>query len=195
MAAKRQEDMTGSTGPTDAQLLRWTRDGDRDAFDAFYRRYREGLLGFLARRVRQPDIAADLMAEAFASMLVLTVSERDLPNRPAAWLFTTAKNLLVDAQRRGRVEADARHQLGLGVLELDDEDIERVLEIAEATALWNGLKTEMSDDEVEALNARIVHERPYSEIASELNCSNAVARQRVSRALRHLRIAMGGRHA
>lgn len=187
--------MAGSTGPTDVQLLRWTREGDRDAFDAFYRRHRERLLGFLAQRVRQPEIAADVMAEAFATILVMTLSERALPDRPAPWLFITARNLLVDAYRRGRVEAEARRQLELGVLELEDEDIERVLEIAEATALWNDLKSVMSDDEVAALNARIVEERSYSDIAGELRCSNAVVRKRVSRALGALRTAIGERDA
>jgi RNA polymerase sigma-70 factor (ECF subfamily) len=39
----------------------------------------------------------------------------------------------------------------------------------------------------EALVARVIEEREYSEIASSLRCSEMVVRQRVSRGLRTLR--------
>jgi hypothetical protein len=41
-----------------------------EPFDAFYVRYREPVLGFFARRVGKPEVAADLMAETFARALV-----------------------------------------------------------------------------------------------------------------------------
>jgi DNA-directed RNA polymerase specialized sigma24 family protein len=39
----------------------------------------------------------------------------------------------------------------------------------------------------EAVLARIVDERPYAEIANEMQCSELLVRQRVSRGLRALR--------
>ena len=64
---------------------------------------------FLARRVRQPELAADLMAETFASLLALVRdTERELPPVPVAWLLMTARNLLVDVYRRGKVDDRAR---------------------------------------------------------------------------------------
>lgn len=42
-------------------------------------------------------------------------------------------------------------------------------------------------DERRAVQARIVHERSYSEIAAELRCSELVVRKRVSRGLAHVR--------
>jgi DNA-directed RNA polymerase specialized sigma24 family protein len=39
----------------------------------------------------------------------------------------------------------------------------------------------------EAVQARVVEERPYSEIAAAMSCSELVVRQRVSRGLRALR--------
>ena len=41
-----------------------------DSFDAIYLRYREPVLGYFARRVGEPEVAADLMAETFARALV-----------------------------------------------------------------------------------------------------------------------------
>ena len=42
----------------------------------------------------------------------------------------------------------------------------------------------------DAVMDRVVEERPYEQIASELRCSESVVRQRVSRALRTLRSQM-----
>src|SRR6187402_164437 len=101
-----------------------------ESFDAFYVRYREPVLGFFARRVEEPEVAADLMAETFARALVRYRTAP--PDAPAAWLFTIARNLLIDSARRGRVETSARRKLRLEPLVLDDHDIERIAEIAEA---------------------------------------------------------------
>ena len=42
----------------------------------------------------------------------------------------------------------------------------------------------------EALTARVVDERDYRDIAAELECSEAVVRQRVARGLKTLRTQM-----
>jgi DNA-directed RNA polymerase specialized sigma24 family protein len=55
--------------PTDLSLLMECRGGDPDAFGQFYVRYRELIIGYLMRRVRDPELAADLMGETFAAAL------------------------------------------------------------------------------------------------------------------------------
>jgi RNA polymerase sigma factor (sigma-70 family) len=88
--------------PTDLSLLMECRGGDPDAFGQFYVRYRELIIGYLMRRVRDPELAADLMGETFAAALVAVMdASRPLPDVPSAWLFTVARNLLVDGARRG----------------------------------------------------------------------------------------------
>jgi RNA polymerase sigma-70 factor (ECF subfamily) len=160
-----------------------------ESFDAFYVRYREPVLAYFARRVGEPEVAADLMAETFARALV--ECRRKPPAAPAAWLFTIARNLLIDSARRGRVEASARHRLGLEPLELDDLDLERITEIAEADDLAQTVKETLSAAEYEALHGRVVEEESYAELARRMRCSEAVARKRVSRAIAHVRAAIG----
>ena len=80
-----------------------------DSFDALYLRYREPVLGYFARRVGEPEVAADLMAETFAR--ALQRYESAPLEEPLAWLFTIARNLLIDSARRGQVEASARRKL------------------------------------------------------------------------------------
>ena len=156
-----------------------------DSFDAFYLRFREPVLGYFARRVGEPEVAADLMAETFARALV--AYQTDPPSEPAAWLFAIARNLLIDSARRGRVETSGRRKLHLEPLTLDDSDIQRIEEIAEAADLADTVRATLSPAEYEALHARAVDEESYAELALRLRCSEAVARKRVSRAIAHMR--------
>jgi DNA-directed RNA polymerase specialized sigma24 family protein len=63
---------------TDRQLLEEARGGRGEMFEIVYRRHHAVVLAFLARRVQQPELAADLMAETFASLLAL-VRIRSVP--------------------------------------------------------------------------------------------------------------------
>ena len=54
------------SGPTDEELLA---GADPAAFEAFYRRHAETVLGALARRSGDPALAAELTAETFAVAL------------------------------------------------------------------------------------------------------------------------------
>jgi DNA-directed RNA polymerase specialized sigma24 family protein len=53
---------------SDAQLLAST-DSDPEAFARFYERHEVLVVGYLMRRVRDPETAADLTAEVFAAAL------------------------------------------------------------------------------------------------------------------------------
>ena len=53
--------------PTDEDLLG---SDDPDDFGVFYDRHIRALLGYFARRTGDPEVAADLAAETFASALV-----------------------------------------------------------------------------------------------------------------------------
>jgi RNA polymerase sigma factor (sigma-70 family) len=178
---------------TDRQLLEEARGGCGEMFEIVYRRHHAVVLAFLARRVQQPELAADLMAETFASLLALVRDpQRAVPPIPVAWLLVTARNLLIDSHRRGTVDDRARRRLAMQPVVLDDRDLERVEEISAETDLMRELALRLEPDELQALHARVLDEREYAEIAAELKCSESVVRKRVSRALGVLRRAMEG---
>jgi RNA polymerase sigma-70 factor (ECF subfamily) len=183
-----------SCDPTDYQLLFACRAGETQAFGSFYLRHREVLLSFLVRRVRDPEVAADLLAETFASALVaLKDQDRAVPGMPAAWLFTIARNLIIDAVRRQRVEDEARRRLGLERLHLDDKDIRRIEDVASSTDVVAELEKRIPAAEWQAFRAYVLDDETYGQIASRLRCSEAVVRKRVSRAKSNLRTILGGR--
>jgi RNA polymerase sigma factor (sigma-70 family) len=172
----------------DALLLHEAREGRREAFGTVYRRNNKVVLAFLARRVAQPELAADLLAETFAALLVLVRDpDRALPRSPVAWLLGTARHLLIDSYRKGRVEAAARERLQMQPLLLDDHDLRRIEEISAETDILAELAAILPADQLSALRARVIDEWDYGTIAKELSCSEAVVRKRVSRALKTLR--------
>lgn len=166
---------------SDEQLLAATRRGEAEAFGEFFARHRALVLVYLVRRCSRED-AADLLAETFAAALVAAHDGR-APRAVtgAPWLLTIARNKLVDAHRRGRVQDAARRRLELERVEPDYDELEAVGMDVEAA-----LSSLPAADRA-ALRARVLDEQPYEDIAREMNSSEPAVRQRVSRALRRLR--------
>jgi DNA-directed RNA polymerase specialized sigma24 family protein len=82
-------------------------------------------------------------------------------------------------RRRGRVEARARRQLGFTAVALEDGDLDRIEAVAGAgSSRLVGLVEQLPAVEREAVRARVVEERSYREIATELRCSEMVIRKR-----------------
>ncbi len=166
---------------------------DAEAFAVFYRRHLRSVLAYLIRRTGRPDLAADLAAETFAAAL------QSLPTyRPTGaargWLFGIANHKLADSARRHAVADRSRRELGMAAVALTDEDLERAEELLDAqrmSADLGELLAELPPEQREALQARIVEERDYRELAAEWSCSEAVVRQRVSRGLTTLRRKLG----
>ena len=101
-----------------------------------------------------------------------------------------ARHLLARSRERGRVENQARVRLGLPPLALDDELIARI-EAAGGDERAVTLLAVLPGDQRQALQARVLDERRYDEIAAELQCSESVVRKRVSRGLAALRTRLG----
>lgn len=157
-----------------------------EAFAVFYRRHERMVLGYLMRRLGDPELAADLAAETFAAALI-GVRRFDPAKGPAsAWILGIARNKLRRALQKRRVEDRARRSLGMSPIALEDEAMARIERLGaddRAAALLERLPA----DQAQAVRARIVEERPYKVIAAEVRCSESVIRQRVSRGLATLR--------
>jgi RNA polymerase sigma-70 factor (ECF subfamily) len=176
----------------DQELLRGARNGDAECFGAFFRRHHGVVLAFLARRVDEPEVAADLLAETFAVLLtVVRDRRRELPKGPVGWLLITARNLMIDRHRHGVVVEAARRQLQLAPVALDDRDIELIVEAGQREEMLGRIYELLPAEQADALTARVIDELDYGVIARRANTSEAVIRKRVSRALATLRAALG----
>ncbi|WP_249021503.1 RNA polymerase sigma factor [Conexibacter sp. S30A1] len=172
----------------DAELLAAAAAGDGEAFAAFYRRHLAEVLAYLRRETGDRELAADLAAEVFAAVLLSAGRYQPQRDSALAWVIGIARHKLLMSWRRGRVQERARRRLGLEPLALDDLDLERVDQLADAGV---GRLEEMLDGlpalEREAVRWRVVDELGYDQIAGRMGCSALVVRKRVSRGLRRLR--------
>jgi DNA-directed RNA polymerase specialized sigma24 family protein len=109
---------------SDEQLL-LSAASDEASLGAFYVRYEHRVIAFFMRAVGRGDLAADLTAETFAALVESAERYDPALGQAGAWLFGIARNVLARSRERGRVENRARRSIGLGVLALDDEAIER----------------------------------------------------------------------
>lgn len=165
-----------------------------EAFAVFYRRHVRALAAYFWRHSGDAETTADLTAETFAAALA-GCGRFDPTRGPAiGWLYGIAHRQLGSVRRRGAVEQRARRRLGMARLQLDDEELERV----EADAVLEGpqarvlsVLAELPDDQRTAVEARVLRELDYAQIAAACGASEPVVRKRVSRGLATLRGRLG----
>jgi len=178
--------------PSDQRLLAATRAGDADAFGCFFARHSEVVLGFVRRRVGSADLAADLTSETFAAALLAVHRGRAqaVPDG-AAWLSGIARHKIIDCYREGRLQDQAREQLQLAQIALENTDLAAIDRLAGTEPRLHSALDQLSAEERAAIVERVVLERSYSEIADDAHDSEAAVRKRVSRGLARLRKEMG----
>ena len=167
---------------------------DGEAFTAFYRRHENTLLRYFARQIYDPQLALDLTAESFAQAFMGRARFRGRTRaEETAWLQTIARRQLARYYRRGRVEREALSRLRISLPPASRDELDRIEELAgldaARAAIREGLR-ELSAEQREVLELRVVRELSYEEVASALGISEQTARARVSRALRALRSVM-----
>lgn len=178
---------------TDEDLLARVATGESSAFAILYDRHLPLVLAYLLRQTGDAELAGDLAAEVFAAVLLAAGSYQPLRQTAAPWLVGIARHKLLMSLRRGRVEARARRQLQMQATRIDDSDLEAIAATAEGgQGPLQALVGALPAAERDAVLARVVHERSYREIASELRCSEMVVRKRVSRGLGRLRAQLKG---
>ena len=173
---------------TDAELLLATRD-DVEAFGVFYRRHARWVLGFLARRLGNAELAADVTSEVFAAALLGSARYDPARGEPHSWLYGIVANQLGSAARRGAAENRARRPLEMQPVPVDAHDITWIDALAaeEAAGGAMGLLSELPAQQRTLVAGRVIDERSYDELAAEHRLSQATVRKRVSRGLATLR--------
>jgi RNA polymerase sigma factor (sigma-70 family) len=175
----------GTTRDTDEALLL---SGDVEDFGLFYDRYVRPMLAFFQRRVREPELAADLTAETFAAAMVSRASYKGAS--AAAWLFAIAHHKLADYRRRGSAEDRMRARLGMEPVAVSEEDAELIRWLGDDVAAH--ILEELPAEQRDAIRAHVLEDQDYADIARAERLSEVAVRKRVSRGLKILRERAGG---
>jgi len=93
---------------SDGELIRRIGDGDGGAFELLYLRYARPVFGLALRRLGDRGRAEDAVQETFASIWRSAKSYRPERGPGAPWLYTVARNAIIDRLRqRTEPAADA----------------------------------------------------------------------------------------
>lgn len=137
------------------------------------------LRGFLVRRLRDPDIAEDLLHDTFVKALAEGAGFCDLQN-PRAWLYRVTRNGLIDHLRQ-------QHQV---VEELPEELPQQEPIQAAVDDLTNCLPralNELSTEDAEAIRLCDLDGMTQADYAQAMGISLPGAKSRVQRARRRLK--------
>jgi len=173
--------------PTDADLLRRL-SGDPAAFEVFYRRHVDRVIGFTARRVRDPADAADLVAATFVTVLTAARSYDPGRGEPGAWLLGITARLIANTTRRKARESAALARVA-GRRLIDQSDIERLEERIDADRTSQAVLAALDQLRPRAREALLLvsaGELQPAEAARVLGISPAAFRMRLSAARRAL---------
>jgi RNA polymerase sigma factor (sigma-70 family) len=145
------------------------------AFTVVYREHYDDLVRFVRRRADDSAVD-DIVAETF---LAAWRRRAELPAEVRPWLFRTARNNMMNANRGQNRQDALAVKIGTlvetsGAVSTDDR--------IDLVSAWRLLPA--TDQEVLALG--IWEDMPQAEAAAVLGCSRAAYAMRLSRAKRHL---------
>lgn len=162
---------------SEADARRDRRDERRNRFEAMYAAYRRPVLGYVLRRTRSPEDAADVIAETF-----LTAWRRldEMPPDPEArlWLYGVARRVLANHHRGERRRSALAERLHADLIATWRSAAEFSGELADVTAAFRRLPE--AQRELLALNAW--EGLDHGQIAVVLGCSRNAVRIRLHRA-------------
>jgi RNA polymerase sigma-70 factor (ECF subfamily) len=172
---------------TDADLL-GALSTDPAAFEIFYRRHADRVVGFTARRVREPADVADLVSATFIAVLTSARSYDRDRGEPTAWLLGITARLIASGRRReGREWAAVARIAGRRLL--DESDIERLeerIDAARSSRAVTGALARLRPRAREALLLVSADGLTPAEAAGVLGISPAAFRMRLTSARRAL---------
>ena len=162
---------------------------DPDAFERFYRRHVESVQRFVARRVDDPYVVADLTADVFVAVIESAGSYRRSRGEPVAWLFGIARNVVAGERRRKAKELQATQRI-CGRELVDEDDLTALHELIDREAAARELLRDLDQlpaGERAVLELVALDGLTVSEAGQALGVGAVAARVRLHRARRRMR--------
>ena len=157
----------------------------RERFETVYRELYEPICGYVLRRVRQPEDAAEVIAETFATLWRrFDACPQGAELRP--WLFGVARRVIAN-QRRGQRRRSA---LSDRLVENFDQGAFEAVDPPEGASALARAFASLSESDRELLSLVAWEGLTREELAIALGTSRAVVRLRLHRASKRLHAAL-----
>jgi RNA polymerase sigma-70 factor (ECF subfamily) len=186
-AAERRVTQTWRPADESERLLIEAARQDPARFAELYDNNFDRVYAYIARRVRDRDIAQDLTAEVFFQALANLgrFQWRGVPF--AAWLFRIAANEIIDRSKR-----HARERGLTRIEDAPDISIDIDMEAAEQSAELFKLVERLPADQRRVIVMRFAEQKSIREIGAELGRTEGAVKQLQFRGLQTLRARMTG---
>ena len=150
---------------SDTRLVELAAEGDQQAFEYLFTRYREALMRLFEQRLGDKDSAADLLQETFIKVY-LHLGDYSRSYTFGQWIYTIARNTLVDHLRRRAddVPIDERFRAPQATSPSPEES---VIINQSNTHFYNAIE-ELSPEYRQIIEMRFLEEYSYEEIAEKL---------------------------
>jgi RNA polymerase sigma-70 factor (ECF subfamily) len=168
---------------TGERLLVEAAQKDLSKFGDLYEIHFERVYAFVARRVRDRDVAEDLTSDVFHKALANLRSYENRGAPFAAWLFKIAANAVADQSKRAAREVPCPEDPPEPGAKPDAEAIE------DRARLFR-LVNQLPADQRHVIFQRFVEQRSIREIAQQLGRSEGSVKQLQFRAVKRLRTWM-----
>jgi RNA polymerase sigma factor (sigma-70 family) len=163
--------------------------GERADFESLYRQWAAPVYRYLCARLQNSTDAEDVTSQVFISVYQGLGKYQERQNF-AGWIFTIARNRLVDWQRRDR------HEFNL--YEVDEPALETdflsSLARQEDAARLRGLIGRLTEEEQELIRLRYVADLGFAEIAQVLQRTEGAVKKTLYRLQERLFEQMEGSH-
>lgn len=165
---------------TDEALMRLYQDGEHQAFQQLYLRHSGRVYGYLSHKLHSPGEAQDLMQQTFLKFHQSRASyDGLLPLLP--WLFSIARNTLIDHYRKHRAIAMETDQL-IALADRDAQTIE-----SDSAASWDEIMSLLTEEQRALIELRFQQGLSYDDIARLSGGNEASVRKRVNRTVHSLK--------
>ncbi len=152
----------------DRQLVDWVLEGDNIAFEFLITRYSESINRLLASRLRG-DMAqevGDLMQESFIKVYI-NLHRYDPKYTFGQWIYTIARNTLIDFQRRRQDDLHLDERFGIPTEEHSQNPEQHIINSQKRRDIEEGI-SKLSPRHQELFRMRFLDEYTYEEIAEKL---------------------------
>ena len=150
---------------TDARLVELASEGDQQAFEYLFTRYRDALMHLFEQRLGDKTMAGDLLQETFIKVY-LHLDHYSKSYTFGQWIYTIARNTLVDHLRRrvDDVAIDERFRAPMSTTPSPEESVI----INQSRAHFYAALEELSEEYRRVIEMRFLEEYSYEEIAEKL---------------------------
>jgi RNA polymerase sigma-70 factor (ECF subfamily) len=173
----------------DTALLLRVANADRDAFEQLYHRYVRSVFGLALRRLRDRAQAEEVTQEAFTAVWRSAESYRPERGSAGGWLYTVARNAILDRMRR-----NARADTSAELPELASPDGGPDEQAEQAYTAWRVHRAleELNPNEREVIELAYWSGLSQSEVANFLGQPLGTVKTRTRSALARLAEALEG---